>query len=232
MSNELSAQDTRSYIELANVQKTYGNGAETLNILDDLNLNLAQGQVLIVTGESGSGKTTFLNILGGLDSADRGLIRVADTRVSDLKEQQLGEYRRKSLGFIFQFHHLLKDFSAAENIALAARIAGVADPTAQKMAGDLLERMGIGDRAKHFPYQLSGGERQRVAIARALVNDPDLILADEPTGSLDEERSREVEALLFDLVRERGKTMIIVTHDRRLAQLGDRQAVLSRGQLV
>ncbi len=221
----------RAFVEIDGLTKAYGNGGSEIKILDGLELNMAAGEILIITGESGSGKTTLLNILGGLDSADSGFLRVANTEVSSIRESQLFEYRQRNLGFIFQFHHLLRDFSAVENSALPAMIAGEDPQVARDKAAALLNRLGLDDRMNHYPYQLSGGERQRVAIARALINDPDLILADEPTGSLDEQRSREIEALLFELVREQGRTMIIVTHDSRLASMGDRHLVLSAGRL-
>jgi lipoprotein-releasing system ATP-binding protein len=231
-SDERGAEEAgRPFVEIRGLTKTYLGAGGGLSIIRDLDLSMGAGEILVITGESGSGKTTLLNILGGLDRADGGEIRVVDTLVSDLAEFQLSEYRQQHLGFIFQFHHLLKDFSALENAMMPALILGKPRAEAQELARELLDRMGMAERLDHFPYQLSGGERQRVAIARALVNDPGLILADEPTGSLDEERSREVEALLFDLVRERGKTMIIVTHDRRLAGLGMRNLTLTSGSL-
>jgi lipoprotein-releasing system ATP-binding protein len=237
MTNELAAGQTkpdgegRHFVDVRKLSKSYGSAGEALQILGGIDLTMEAGEILIVTGESGSGKTTLLNILGGLDRGDEGSIRVDGVMVSDLPESRLSEYRQRSLGFIFQFHHLLKDFSALENAMLPAMIAGLDRQEASGRAEDLLVRMGLADRLSNFPYQLSGGERQRVAIARALVNDPALILADEPTGSLDERRSREVENLLFELVGERAKTMIIVTHDPRLAALGHRSLHLSAGSL-
>ncbi|AHC14254.1 ABC transporter ATP-binding protein [Salinispira pacifica] len=221
----------QSYLSVEGLEKRYGNGSSGITILDNLNMECSRGEITIITGESGSGKTTLLNILGGLDSADRGTVTVEDIRVSSLKEQQLFAYRQQKLGFIFQFHHLLRDFSALENTILPALIAGERRHEAESRGRELLDRVGLGERMDNLPHQLSGGERQRVAITRALINNPALILADEPTGSLDEERSREVEDLLFDLVRSREGTMIIVTHDQRLTARGDRSLHLTRGRL-
>ena len=219
------------HIELSHVSKSYKTPTvgSDLTIIHDLSLRVEKAEALIITGESGSGKTTLLNILGGLDTLDSGSIRVDDIMVSDLQEHQMYHYRQHKLGFIFQFHHLLRDFTALENTMLAARIAGRRD--AEEQAMRLLQRVGLEDRIHNYPYQLSGGERQRVAITRALINEPTLILADEPTGSLDEQRSREIETMLFNLVREENRTMIIVTHDTRLAALGDRHLHLTLGRL-
>ncbi len=186
--------------------------------------------MLIITGESGSGKTTLLNLLGGLDTVDSGTIRVDDLQVSDLKEHQLFMYRQHKLGFIFQFHHLLRDFTALENTMLPALIAGKKD--VEEQAAELLKRVGLEKQLNNYPHQLSGGECQRVAITRALINSPALILADEPTGSLDEKRSREIEGMLFELVREEGRTMVIVTHNARLKKFGSRNLHLTQGRLT
>lgn len=232
-----------SYVELENVTKTYQvpGRQDDFVVIDDLSLKIEQSEVVIISGESGSGKTTLLNLLGGLDKADSGSIRVDDVVVSDLKEQNLFNYRQRKLGFIFQSHHLLRDFTALENTMLPALISGrnagwntggrINKQDVEEQAVELLERVGLDDHLYSYPYQLSGGECQRVAITRALMNDPTLILADEPTGNLDERRSREVETILFDLLRERGRTMVIVTHDMRLAELGDRHFHLSQGKL-
>lgn len=228
---EQNEMNGHAYLSVEGLEKRYGNGNEGITILDDLSMECSRGEITIITGESGSGKTTLLNILGGLDSADRGTVTVEDIRVSSLKEQQLFAYRQKKLGFIFQFHHLLRDFSALENTILPALIAGEKRQDAEARGRELLSRVGLGERLDNLPHQLSGGERQRVAITRALINNPALILADEPTGSLDEERSREVEDVLFELVRSRNGTMIIVTHDQRLAARGDRSLHLTKGRL-
>ena len=221
----------KSYIALSKVSKSYKapDGGSDLNIIHDLSLTMEEAESLIITGESGSGKTTLLNILGGLDSPDSGTIRVDDVIVSDLKEHQMYNYRQRKLGFIFQFHHLLRDFTALENTMMPALIAG--REHAEEQARDLLRRVGLEDRMQSYPYQLSGGERQRVAITRALINEPALILADEPTGNLDEKRSREIEAMLFKLLEEEKRNMIIVTHDTRLASFGDRHLHLTQGRL-
>ena len=220
-----------NYIALSNVSKSYktpGTG-NTLTVIHEISLSLKKAEVLTITGESGSGKTTLLNIIGGLDISDSGSIQVDDVVVSNLKEHQMHSYRQHKLGFIFQFHHLLRDFTALENTMLPALIAK--RPNAEERASTLLQRVGMEERMHNYPYQLSGGECQRVAITRALMNEPALILADEPTGSLDEKRSREIETMLFELVQEEKRTMIIVTHDTRLAALGNRHLHLTQGRL-
>jgi lipoprotein-releasing system ATP-binding protein len=219
-------------LALQNVTKTFSSGSEELTVLHDLSLKIEPMAVTSITGESGSGKSTLLNLIGGLDKPSSGRITVGPYTVSHLDELALTGYRRDMLGFIFQFHYLLKEFSALENIMLPALIAGHPRRTAQARAERLIREVGLEDRKLHFPVALSGGERQRVAVARALVNDPLLILADEPTGNLDEGNSRIVEDILFNLVRKNGKTLILVTHDRRLAAQGDRCLTLHKGRLA
>ena len=218
-------------LEIKNLKKVYQTEAEELEILRDINLNINRGTVTIITGESGSGKSTLLNIIGGLDHADGGAMLFEGKDVVGMNEDALSVYRQESVGFVFQFHYLLKDFSCIENVMMPAYMAGDSKKAAMDKAGELLERVKLGHRIKHYPSRMSGGERQRAALARALINNPDLILADEPTGNLDEENSRTVEELLFRLVADDGKTLLIVTHDLELAGRGDREYHLSKGVL-
>lgn len=219
-------------LALEGVSKTYASASETLTILNNISVALEPASITVITGESGCGKSTLLNLIGGLDTPSSGTIRVGGYLVSSLEEDGLTEYRRSVIGFIFQFHYLLKEFSALENIMLPALIAGATREEALQRAGRLVSEVGLEEREHHYPAELSGGERQRVAAARALVNDPLIILADEPTGNLDEGNSRIVEDLLFSLVRKRGRTLLLVTHDRALAGRGDRRFGLHRGELV
>ena len=218
-------------VELRQVTKSFVSGSERLTILRSLSLTVMQGASVVISGESGSGKSTLLNIVGGLDHADEGHIVVNGINLADMDETALTSYRGRDIGFIFQSHYLLGDFNALENIMLPIYIAGGSKSTARDRGQQLLAAVNMEQRHNHFPYQLSGGERQRVAVARALVHDPKLILADEPTGNLDEENSRAVEDLLFRLVRERGATLILVTHDESIARRADIRMRLEQGIL-
>ena len=186
----------------------------------------------MIVGKSGSGKSTLLNMIGGLDAATSGTILVNGQDVSKMNEKQINEFRKKVLGLVFQFHYLLKDFTAVENIFLPAYMAGVPKKEAFERANDLLEEVGLADRKDHLPSQLSGGERQRVAVARSLVNDPELILADEPTGNLDPENAILIGDMLFRLSEKHGKTLVLVTHDMNLAAKGDVRYSIEGGALV
>lgn len=217
---------------LKNVKKTFENGNETLTILRDVNLEAEAGMRILVTGESGSGKSTLLNLIGGLDTPSGGSIMAGPWNIAGLSEVELTDYRSRYLGFIFQFHYLLKEFTALENVMLPAYMAGVPRHEATERARALLEEVHLGSRLDHYPSMLSGGERQRVAVARSLVNNPRLLLADEPTGNLDPENSGFVEDTLFTLVREHGVTLILVTHDQALAGRGDIHYALAGGELV
>ncbi|MDR0562252.1 MAG: ABC transporter ATP-binding protein [Spirochaetaceae bacterium] len=197
--------------------KNYNSEAETLHILRGISFETLQGTSAAVTGQSGSGKSTLLNILGGLDRCDSGSVTVGGAEITGLSESSLSAYRRDRVGFIFQFHYLLKDFTALENVMLPAYMAGMKKKDALEKARLLLADVNLEDRLRHFPSQLSGGERQRVAVARALVNDPDLILADEPTGNLDPDNSGVVAELLYASAEKWGKTLIVVTHDEKVA---------------
>ncbi|MFW5694342.1 MAG: ABC transporter ATP-binding protein [Alkalispirochaeta sp.] len=209
-------------LHLTEVAKSFPNGARRLQVLQDIGFDLEAGQRIAVTGESGSGKSTLLSLIAGLDTPDHGSIQVGPHHVEQLDDEGLTHYRSRVVGLVFQFHYLLQDFTALENVMLPALMisSGKRDVRRdiERRATDLLESVGLGDRLTHMPAQLSGGERQRVALARALVNEPPLILADEPTGNLDDRNSRMVEDTLFSLVADRGRTLILVTHNRELAQ--------------
>ena len=207
-------------VEIKNLEKTYVSDSEKLTILKDLNLTVKEGSKLVIVGESGSGKSTLLNIIGGIDKVTSGSVIAGKWDISTLNEAELAEYRSSFLGLIFQFHYLLKDFSALENVFMPAYIAGVPKKQAEEMAAQLLNDVGVYDRKDHLPSQLSGGERQRVAVARSLINNPELILADEPTGNLDPANAGLIGDLLFSMVEKYNKTLILVTHDLSLAKKG------------
>ena len=203
------------------MEKTYVTDSEKLTILKNCNLEVPEGKKIVIVGESGSGKSTLLNIIGGIDSVTEGSVVAGEYNVSELKEKALSEYRSKYLGLIFQFHYLLKDFTALENVYMPALIAGVSKKEAIEKAKTLLQDVGVGERMNHLPSQLSGGERQRVAVARALINDPKLILADEPTGNLDPANAVLIGDILFSMADKYKKTLLLVTHDMNLAAKGD-----------
>lgn len=219
-------------LSLKNIEKTYESSGENLTIIKDLSLDLERGKKCVIVGKSGSGKSTLLNMIGGLDAATSGTILVNGQDVSKMNEKQINEFRKKVLGLVFQFHYLLKDFTAVENIFLPAYMAGIPKKEAFERANDLLEEVGLADRKDHLPSQLSGGERQRVAVARSLVNDPELILADEPTGNLDPENAILIGDMLFRLSEKHGKTLVLVTHDMNLAAKGDVRYSIEGGALV
>jgi lipoprotein-releasing system ATP-binding protein len=216
-------------LQVSDLVKTYASGAETLHILQGLSFTVRRGTSVAVTGESGSGKSTLLNILGGLDRCDSGSVMVAGAEITGLSESGLSDYRRCRVGFIFQFHYLLKDFTALENVMLPAYIAGMKKKDALEKARLLMSEVRLEDRLRHYPGQLSGGERQRVAVARSLVNDPDLVLADEPTGNLDAQNSAVVAELLYTGAEKWGKTLIVVTHDQDVAERAATRYVLHNG---
>jgi len=219
-------------VAIRDLHKTYESGPERLTILDNLTLIVEEGSSVIILGESGSGKSTLLNLIGGLDTPDRGAVKVGGKDITGFAETELARYRMESVGFVFQFHYLLSDFTALENVMLPRHMSGVSRSAATDSARGLLERVDLSSRADHYPHQLSGGERQRVAVARALINDPDILLADEPTGNLDERHSGDVEELIFSLVETYGKTLILVTHDQALASRGDARYLLHNGVLA
>jgi len=220
-----------SVIELVDVTKVYDSGPVPLTVLKSIDFAIDAATITVITGASGSGKSTLLNLIGGLDHVTSGEIHAAGMPIHSMSESELTAYRAKSLGFVFQFHYLLKDFTALENTMLPAFMGGMPRQEATEAARVLLEEVGVADRADHFPTQLSGGERQRVALARALINRPDILLADEPTGNLDADNSAAVEDILVKLVRNHGTTLLLVTHDPRLGAIGDRTLQLDHGEL-
>jgi lipoprotein-releasing system ATP-binding protein len=224
--------ESKILLKVTNIVKNYVSGTETLNILKGVNFEINEGMSAAVSGRSGSGKSTLLNIIGGLDRADEGSVLIDNDEITSLSEKELSVYRSKRIGFIFQFHYLLKDFTALENVMLPAYIAGIKKKDAMDTAMSLLADVKLDDRCGHFPSQLSGGERQRVAVARSMVNDPALILADEPTGNLDPQNSEIVARLLYDGAQKRGKTLIVVTHDKNVAARASVQLLLENGQLT
>ena len=205
-------------IEIKDINKSYG----ALQVLRDVCVDIRQGEVVSIVGPSGAGKTTLLQIMGTLDKPDSGSIVFNGTDVLKLKGRELAHFRNRNIGFVFQFHQLLPEFTALENVAMPALLGGIRQREAYKRAGELLEYMGLSERVDHKPAQLSGGESQRVAVARALINNPGVILADEPSGSLDSQNKRELHDLFFRLRREMNQTFVIVTHDELLAQQADR----------
>ncbi len=215
-------------IEARNIVKRYGD----LEVLRGVDLEITQGEIVSIVGPSGAGKTTLLQIIGTLDRPDAGSVCVDSIDTTTLSQKALADFRNRHLGFVFQFHQLLPEFTALENIMIPAYIAGTSQKKAKERAKELLQFMGLSDRATHKPAELSGGEKQRIAVARALVNSPAVILADEPSGSLDTKNKQELHQLFFDLRDRFGQTFVIVTHDEQLATLTDRTIHLKDGQLA
>jgi lipoprotein-releasing system ATP-binding protein len=226
-----NAVEKKPLLRAENLVKNYVSGTETLHILKGINFEIEEGRSAAVSGQSGSGKSTLLNILGALDRTDEGKVFIGDDEITALTEKETSLYRSKKVGFIFQFHYLLKDFTALENVMIPAYIAGVKKKEALERAKSLLADVKLDDRLSHYPSQLSGGERQRVAVARSMVNDPAVILADEPTGNLDPFNSEIVAQLLYAGAEKRGKTLIVVTHDKEVAVRASVRFVLEDGQL-
>ncbi len=218
-------------IEISGLEKTYVTDSEKLTILKDLDLTIEEGKKIVIVGESGSGKSTLLNILGGIDQITSGTVRAGNYNIEKLNEKQMAEYRSCFIGLIFQFHHLLKDFTALENVYMPAYIAGMNKKEAEEKARQILSDVGIVDRQNHLPNQLSGGERQRVAVARSLINNPSIILADEPTGNLDPANAVMIGDLLFSMVEKYNKTLVLVTHDMKIAAKGDICYTIKNGKL-
>ncbi|UAY37416.1 lipoprotein-releasing ABC transporter ATP-binding protein LolD [Moraxella osloensis] len=216
-----------------NITKTYQDGKTTTNVLNHLDISINSGERIAIVGTSGSGKSTLLHILGGLDVPTSGEVWLHGQRINDLNETQRGELRNQHLGFIYQFHHLLAEFTAIENVAMPLLMRkAVPIAVARQQSIELLEKVGLGHRLTHRPGELSGGERQRVAIARALVTKPSLILADEPTGNLDYANAQAVFEILSELQKDFNTALLMVTHDRQLAQLADKQLALQNGTWV
>ena len=215
-------------IKVESLQKSYG----TLKVLKGINLEVADSSVVTIVGASGAGKSTLLHLIGTLDRPDGGRVLMDGTDLYKLSDKELAEFRNRNIGFVFQFHHLLPEFTAVENVALPAMIAGATKAEAMRRAGELLDYLKLSERATHKPSQLSGGEQQRVAVARALVNNPKLILADEPSGNLDTENARKLHQLFFDLRDRFGQTFIVVTHNTELAQMADRTVTMQDGVIV
>ncbi|MBQ5740964.1 MAG: ABC transporter ATP-binding protein [Bacteroidaceae bacterium] len=215
-------------IQLKNITKSFG----SLQVLRGIDLSVEEGQVVSIVGPSGAGKTTLLQIMGTLDKADSGQVIINGQDISALNQKKLSRFRNKHLGFVFQFHQLLPEFTALENIMIPAFIGGADKKEAEERARELLQFMGLADRATHKPNELSGGEKQRVAVARALVNHPDVIMADEPSGSLDSRNKEDLHKLFFDLRDKYGQTFVIVTHDESLATLTDRTIHMKDGIII
>lgn len=215
-------------IHLEGITKSFG----SLQVLKGIDLEITQGEVVSIVGPSGAGKTTLLQIMGTLDSPDAGMINIDGTNVSRMKEKELSAFRNKHIGFVFQFHQLLPEFTALENVMIPAFIAGVPTKEASMRAMEILDFMGLKERASHKPNELSGGEKQRVAVARALINQPAVILADEPSGSLDSHNKEELHQLFFDLRNRFGQTFVIVTHDEALEKITDRTIHMVDGNII
>ena len=215
-------------IELRGINKSYGN----LRVLDDVSLSIGGNEIITIVGPSGAGKTTLLQIAGTLDRPDSGSVLYDGEDIARFNDRRLSAFRNRNIGFIFQFHQLLPEFTAQENVALPAMIAGESSRKAQKRAAELLDMLGLGDRLRHKPTQLSGGERQRAAIARALVNSPGVIFADEPTGSLDSRNRDEIRSAIADLRERLGQTFVIVTHDPSMTSIADRTVRMADGRIL
>jgi putative ABC transport system ATP-binding protein len=226
------ARDEAEFLKIENLSKSFLEGGRRRIVLENVSLTLYHGEIIAVLGKSGSGKTTLLNLIGGIDLADSGDIYVSGLRLTTLKDHDRTIFRRSRIGFIFQFFNLIPTLTVWENVVLPLELNRLLDENGRARALEMLREVGLADRLKTFPDRLSGGEQQRVAVARALVHDPDLVLADEPTGNLDEETGRQVMALIETLVRKTGKTLIMVTHSLEAAAIADRVFQLREGKLV
>ena len=214
-------------IRATDLHKSYGD----LHVLRGVDLHIRRGEIVSIVGKSGAGKSTLLHILGTLDKPDRGQLLIDEQRVDTLSKTALAEFRNRQIGFVFQFHHLLPEFTALENVGMPALLAGKSERDAQKRGKELLDYLGLSERLQHKPGALSGGEQQRVAVARALMNQPAVVFADEPSGNLDSAGSQELHQLLFQLRDDFQQTFVIVTHNQSLAEMSDRQLVMRDGNL-
>ncbi len=221
-----------SFLTASGVEKSYVVGTNRLPVLKGLDVSLEKGEMVAVVGASGVGKSTLLHVLGGLDAVEKGTVRLGETELTSLSDADVVAFRNKNVGFVFQFHHLLPEFTAVENAEMPMRIARLSHATGRKRAEELLRRVGLGERLEHRPGMMSGGEQQRVAIARALMMDPAILLADEPTGDLDEQTADTLHELLREMHKERGLTSLIATHNPRLAAACDRVLRLADGRLT
>lgn len=215
-------------IKANDITKSFG----PLQVLKGIDLTVGKGEIVSIVGKSGAGKTTLLHILGSLDKPDSGSVTLAGTDITQLKDRELSDFRNRHIGFVFQFHQLLPEFSALENVMMPALIAGIPNSKARCQGLELLDFLNLADRAKHKPNELSGGEKQRVAVARALINHPDVIFADEPSGSLDSANKQDLHQLFFSLRGQMNQTFVIVTHDESLAALSDRTIRMADGRIL
>ena len=215
-------------IKANDITKSFG----PLQVLKGIDLTVGKGEIASIVGQSGAGKTTLLHILGSLDKPDSGSVTLAGTDITQLKDRELSDFRNRHIGFVFQFHQLLPEFSALENVMMPALIAGIPNSKARCQGLELLDFLNLADRAKHKPNELSGGEKQRVAVARALINHPDVIFADEPSGSLDSANKQDLHQLFFSLRDQMSQTFVIVTHDESLAALSDRTIRMADGRIL
>ncbi|OHD19401.1 MAG: lipoprotein ABC transporter ATP-binding protein [Spirochaetes bacterium GWD1_61_31] len=218
-------------IRCANIQKAYISDAETLQVLRSVNCSIEKGDTVSIMGPSGCGKSTLLSIIGGLDKADSGTLNVNGWNINEESEDTLSQFRASEVGFVFQFHYLLRDFTALENVMLPLFMLKNKRKLASEKASFLLDQVGLSERRHHVPAKMSGGERQRVAIARAMINDPAILLADEPTGNLDEANARVIEQVLFNLVETCRTTLVVVTHDKEMAAHSSRRFLMHEGEI-
>jgi lipoprotein-releasing system ATP-binding protein len=224
----LGLKPENAVIKGSSIHKSYDN----LHVLKGVEIEIGKGEVVSIVGKSGAGKSTLLHILGTLDRADEGTVSINDTEITRLSGRQLSEFRNRNIGFVFQFHHLLPEFTALENVCIPAFIAKTPEAQARKRAAELLDYLGLSERLTHKPGELSGGEQQRVAVARALVNSPLVVFADEPSGNLDTVSSQELHQLIFQLRQEFNQTFVIVTHNQELAAMSDRRLEMKDGNFI
>ena len=215
-------------IKASGILKSYG----SLEVLKDVSLEIKKGEIISIVGASGAGKTTLLHIIGTLDRPNKGLLMINNENISNLSDKKLAAFRNKNIGFVFQFHHLLPEFTAIENVCIPAFIAGTDKSLAEERAMELLTFLGLTDRINHKPSELSGGEQQRVAVARALINNPAVVLADEPSGNLDSNTAKDLHQLFFTLREKFNQTFVIVTHNEELADMADRKLVMKDGNII